>query len=98
MGALVTVLPDREEILDRLIQADPELLARQVYPAVQRLAGRRMVGVGVSVGVIVAIAESSACAAEAAALRRLAPRLVDALLDDDRVRGDALGFLGAVAG
>ncbi|MER5549846.1 hypothetical protein ABT072_47510 [Streptomyces sp. NPDC002589] len=94
------VLPDRDEIARRIALADPERVAEGLYPGILKLAGRELQGSGVAVSLSLAIADhmkerdyGQTANVMTVLFMKLLPGFVNALVDDEQVRGDALAIL-----
>jgi len=95
-----TVLPDRDELSLRLAEADPDRTAEGLYPGILKMAERTLSGSGVAVMLSLAIAEhmeerdyGDATNVYTLRLLKLLPDFINAIVDDEQVRADALATL-----
>ncbi|MFG2210516.1 hypothetical protein [Streptomyces sp. NPDC048638] len=98
-----TVIPDRDELSRRIAAADPDRVVPGLYPGILKMAGRTLNGSGVAVALSLAIAEHTRGPqgdhtpprVYEALLMKLLPDFVNAIVDDEPVRTEALAKLEA---
>ncbi|WP_371792922.1 hypothetical protein OG285_31800 [Streptomyces sp. NBC_01471] len=96
-----TVIPDKDELSRRIAEADPDRVVPGLYPGILKMAGRTLSGSGVAVALSLAIAghtrgpdgDNAPPPVYEALLMKLLPDFVNAIVDDEQVRADALATL-----
>jgi len=93
-------MPDRDELSRRIAQADPDRAVAALYPGILKMAGRELQGSGVAVALSLAVSNhmrerdyGQTATVMTALFMKCLPDFVDALVDDEQVRADALAIL-----